>query len=140
MAVQTLFVGNLPYSVREDQVLMAFGDYQPHSCRVLGDKGIAFIDVAADRADEAIEKMNGADIGGRAIKVDKARPREDRPRTGGGGGGGGRFGGGGGGYGGGGGDRDFGGGGGGGYGGGGGRDRGGRGGNDRRGGGGYGRR
>lgn len=91
-------MGNLPYSVTESEVMMHFGDYQPHSCRVLYDKGIAFIDVEEDRASEAVTNLNGTEIGGRAIKVDEARPREERPRREfGGGGGGGRFGGGGGG-------------------------------------------
>ena len=116
MNTKTLFVGNLPYSATEADVMMFFGDYQPVSCRVLGDKGIAFIDVEESRAAEALEKLNGAEMGGRSIKIDEARPREDRPRTGGGGGGYGGGGGGGGRSGGGG----YGGGGGGGYGGGGG--------------------
>ncbi len=122
MNTKTLFIGNLPYSASESDVMMHFGDYQPVSCRVLGDKGIAFLDVEESRAAEAVEALNGSELGGRAIKVDEARPREDRPRGGGGGGGGYGGGGGGGGFrsggGGGGGGRGGSGGGGGGYGGG----------------------
>jgi len=154
MATKTLFVGNLSYQASDNDVMMHFADYQPHHCRVIGGKGIAFLDVDEARAEEAIEALNGSDMMGRKIVVNEARPKGEggggggfrggrpgggggygggggRPGGGGYGGGGGRPGGGGGGYGGGGG---FGGGrgGGGGYGGGGG-DRGGRGGgNDRR--------
>lgn len=89
-------------------------------------RGFAFVTMdTPENAAKAAESLNGQDFGGRALTVNEARPKEDRPRGGGfGGGGGGGFGGGGRGgdrRGGGGGDRR--GGGGGGYGGGGGRDR-----------------
>ena len=141
MASKTLYVGNLPYSSSEEDLLTYFAAYQPTKARIVEGRGFGFVDVDADHLDAAIADKHNSEMGGRRLTVDEARPREDRGGGGGGyGGGGGRggYGGGGGGYGGGGGrggdrDRDDRGGGGGDGGGGGGgrggdRDRGGRGG------------
>ncbi|WP_418318059.1 RNA recognition motif domain-containing protein [Piscinibacter sakaiensis] len=124
-----LYVGNLAYSVRDDSLQQAFAPFGTvTSAKVMMDretgrsKGFGFVEMGSDaEAQSAINGMNGQLVDGRAIVVNEARPREDRPGGFGGGGGGGRggYGGGGGGYGGGGGGRS-GGGGGGGYGGGGG--------------------
>lgn len=115
--------------------MVFFGDYQPSNPRIVENRGFGFIDVEADQMEAAIEAKNEAEMGGRKLIVNEARPREDRPRREyGGGGGGGGYSGGGGGYGGGGGGGRSGGGG---YGGGGGRGndrgRGGRGGGGGRG-------
>ena len=147
-----LYVGNLPYSVRDGDLEQAFGAFgSVTSAKVMMErdtgrsKGFGFVEMGSDdEAQAAIGGMNGQPLGGRAVVVNEARPMEDRPpRSGGGGfgggGGGGRREGGGGGYGGGG---YGGGGGGGGYGGGGRREGGGGygagGGGRREGGGGYG--
>jgi hypothetical protein len=120
-----LYVGNLAYSVRDDSLQQAFAEFGTvTSAKVMMDrdtgrsKGFGFVEMGSDaEAQAAINGMNGQPLEGRAIVVNEARPREERP--GGFGGGGGRSGGGG--YGGGGGGRSpYGGGGGGGYGGGGG--------------------
>ncbi|HJW11364.1 MAG TPA: RNA-binding protein [Albitalea sp.] len=122
-----LYVGNLAYSVRDDDLQQAFAQFGTvSSAKVMMDrdtgrsKGFGFVEMGSDaEAQSAINGMNGQALDGRALVVNEARPREERP--GGFGGGGGRsggFGGGGGGRSGGGGG--FGGGGGGGYGGGGG--------------------
>ena len=147
-----LYVGNLPYSVRDSDLEQAFGQFGAvTSAKVMMEretgrsKGFGFVEMGSDaEAQAAINGMNGQPLGGRSVVVNEARPMEARPpRSGGYGGGGGGYGGGGGGYGGGvgggygggGGGYGGGGGGGGGYGGGGGRggDR-----NDRGGGGGRG--
>ena len=135
-----LYVGNLPYTVRDEDLQQSFGEFGSiTSAKVMMErdtrsKGFGFVEMGSDaEAQAAIAGMNGQSLGGRAITVNEARPMEARPpRTGGfgGGGGGGGYGGGGGGgdrsggggYGGGGGGRS---GGGGGYGGGGGGGRGG---------------
>ena len=130
-----LYVGNLPYSVRDGDLEQAFGQFGAvTSAKVMMErdtgrsKGFGFVEMGNDaEAQAAIAGMNGQSLGGRSITVNEARPMEARPpRTGGFGGGGGGYGGGGdrsggGGYGGGGGGRS----GGGGYGGGGGGGRGG---------------
>ncbi|MEJ7930296.1 RNA-binding protein [Ramlibacter sp. AN1015] len=124
-----LYVGNLPYSVRDSDLEQAFGQFGAvTSAKVMMErdtgrsKGFGFVEMGSDaEAQAAINGMNGQPLGGRSVVVNEARPMESRPRTGGFGGGGGGYGGGGSGGGGGG----YGGGGGGGYGGGGGRSGGG---------------
>ena len=122
-----LYVGNLPYSVRDSDLEQSFGQFGAvTSAKVMMErdtgrsKGFGFVEMGSDaEAQAAIAGMNGQSLGGRSCVVNEARPMEARPpRTGGGGYGGGA--GGGGGYGGGGGGRS---GGGGGYGGGGGGGR-----------------
>lgn len=121
---KSLFVGNLSYSATESHLIDLFAPYGAETARVVEGRGFAFVDVADDKAADAISALDGQEFMGRKLLINEARPRE--PRSGGGGGGGGRSygggGGGGGGYGGGGGGGrgDYGGGGGG-YGGGGGR-------------------
>jgi hypothetical protein len=115
-----LYVGNLPYSVRDSDLEQSFGQFGAvTSAKVMMErdtgrsKGFGFVEMGSDaEALAAIEGMNGAPLGGRSLVVNEARPMEPRPpRTGGGGGYGGGGGGGGGGYGGGGGGREGGGGG-----------------------------
>jgi RNA recognition motif-containing protein len=126
-----IYVGNLAPDVTEDELKQAFEAFgQVQTATIIKDKfsgesrGFGFVEMPAKaEAQTAITEMNGKDLKGRALNVNEARPKTERPRGGGGGyggGGGGRRGGGGGGYGGGGGGSRRTGGGGGGYGGGGG--------------------
>jgi RNA recognition motif-containing protein len=105
-----LYVGNLPYSVRDDDLSQAFSAFgSVSSAKVMMEretgrsKGFGFVEMGSDaEAQSAINGMHGKDFGGRSLVVNEARPMEARPpRTGGGGFGGGRREGGGGGYGGG---------------------------------------
>jgi cold-inducible RNA-binding protein len=114
-----LYVGNLPYTVRDEDLQQAFSAYgSVNSAKVMMEretgrsKGFGFVEMGSDaEAQAAVEGMNGQSLGGRSLVVNEARPMEARPpRTGGGGFGGGRSGGGG--FGGGGGGRGSGGGGG----------------------------
>jgi hypothetical protein len=149
-----LYVGNLPYSFRDEDLQQAFAAHgSVTSAKVMMErdtgrsKGFGFVEMGSDaEAQAAINGMNGQQYGGRGLVVNEARPMEPRPPRsggfgggagGGGGGYGGGAGGGGGGYGGGG--SRSGGGGGGGYGGGGGGSRSGGGGGGGYGGGGGGR-
>ncbi len=105
-----LYVGNLAYSIRDEDLQQAFAQYGTvTSAKVMMDrdtgrsKGFGFVEMASDaEAQAGINGMNGQALEGRAIVVNEARPREERPGSFGGGGGT-RSGGGGGGYGGGGG-------------------------------------
>jgi len=102
-----LYVGNLAYSVRDESLHEAFSQFgSVTSAKVMMDrdtgrsKGFGFVEMGSDaEAQTAINGMNGQDLDGRAIVVNEARPREERPGGFGGGGrsGGGGFGGGGGG-------------------------------------------
>jgi cold-inducible RNA-binding protein len=105
-----LYVGNLPYTVRDEDLQQSFGAFgNVTSAKVMMErdtgrsKGFGFVEMGSDaEAQQAIAGMNGQSLGGRSLVVNEARPMEARPpRTGGGGFGGGRREGGGGGYGGG---------------------------------------
>ena len=92
-----IYVGNLAYSVTEDDLREAFGAYgEITSCNVIMDKftdqskGFGFVEMPVKAEGEAaIKELNEQPLNGRAIRVNEARPREDRPQRGGGGGGGG---------------------------------------------------
>src|SRR6185503_5114599 len=99
-----LYVGNLSYDV-DSSALEAL--FTPHgtvqSAQIINDrdtgrsKGFGFVEMGSDgEAQAAIAALNGQDNNGRALTVNEAKPREERPRGGGGGGGGGGYGGGGG--------------------------------------------
>ncbi len=92
MAVKSLYVGNLSYSVTEAALQELFAEYEPSEVRLIGNKGFGFVDVPEEKAAEAIAAMNGKEVDGRAINVSEARPRarRDDRRGGGGFGGGGR--------------------------------------------------
>ena len=101
-----LYVGNLPYSVRDEDLQQSFGQFGAvTSAKVMMErdtgrsKGFGFVEMGSDaEAQAAINGMNGQPLGGRSVVVNEARPMEARPpRTGGFGGGGGYGGGGGGG-------------------------------------------
>jgi hypothetical protein len=101
-----LYVGNLPYQVRDSDLEQSFGQFGTvTSAKVMMEretgrsKGFGFVEMGSDaEALAAVEGMNGAPLGGRNLVVNEARPMEARPpRSGGfgGGGGGGGYGGGG---------------------------------------------
>ena len=93
-----LYVGNLPYTVRDGDLEQSFGEFGSFtSAKVMMErdtgrsKGFGFVEMGSDaEAQAAIEGMNGQSLGGRSITVNEARPMEPRPpRSGGGGYGGG---------------------------------------------------
>src|SRR5262245_28226300 len=84
-----LYVGNLPFSTTADDLREAFGQYGTvTSAQVIEDRetgrsrGFAFVEMESG-ADEAISNLNGAQLQGRQLTVNEAKPREDRPRSGG---------------------------------------------------------
>jgi cold-inducible RNA-binding protein len=93
-----LYVGNLPYSVRDGDLEQAFSQFgQVSSAKVMMErdtgrsKGFGFVEMASEpEAQAAIQGMHGQALGGRNLVVNEARPMEPRPpRSGGGGYGGG---------------------------------------------------
>ena len=90
-----IYVGNLAYTTDDDQLRSYFEEYGTvDTARVVMDrksgrsKGFGFVEMSdVTAANAAIEGLNGQDMGGRALTVNEARPREERgPRRGGGGG------------------------------------------------------
>ena len=93
---KNIYVGNLPFSTTADDLRAAFEKFGTvTSAEVISDRetgrsrGFGFVEMAdAAQADAAIAGLSGADMGGRNLTVNEAKPREERPRRGGGGGGG----------------------------------------------------
>ena len=99
--MKNLYVGNLPHSTTESELR---GVFEAHGAvekvSIVTDRetgrarGFAFVEMTnAGEADKAIAALNGTELGGRALKINEAQPKADRPKSGGqrfGGGGGGR--------------------------------------------------
>ncbi len=85
-----LFVGNLPYSTNDQSLNEMFTPFGTvNSAQIITDKfsgrsrGFGFVEMENDdEAGKAIDEMNGKEIDGRAVVVNEARPREDRPAGG----------------------------------------------------------
>ena len=98
-----LFVGNLPFSMTKEGLEKIFADYELDEAVIISNKfsgrskGFGFVTIKDDaKAEEAISKLNGAEIEGRKLTVNEAKPFDPdkpRPERRFGGGGGGRFGG-----------------------------------------------
>ncbi len=95
MANKTLYVGNLPYSVNEQELAEHFSAYGASNARIVEGRGFGFVDIDGEKLDQAITDKNNTQLNGRTLTVNEAKPRENR--SSGGGGGGGSYGGGGGG-------------------------------------------
>jgi len=82
-----LYVGNLPYSVTEEQLREVFGAFgKVDSVELITDrftgqaKGFGFVEMPDNsEADVAIKSLNETNLAGRRIKVNQAKPRSDRP-------------------------------------------------------------
>jgi RNA recognition motif-containing protein len=76
METSKLYVGNLSYSVTNEQLKELFSTYgEVKSCKVHEDKGFAFVEMSSvAEAEEALEALNDTDFEGRLLKVDSARP------------------------------------------------------------------
>lgn len=89
-----IYVGNLAYGATEDDIRQAFSEFgQVSNVSIITDRqtgrprGFAFVEMPnAAEAKKAMESLNLKEIAGRAITVNEARPKEDRPNRGGGGG------------------------------------------------------
>jgi RNA recognition motif-containing protein len=88
ITIKKLFVGSLPWAIDNQKLQDLFSEFGTVSqASVVMDKmtgrsrGFGFVEFEDDAAaDAAVEKMNNADVDGRKIVVNEARPREDRPR------------------------------------------------------------
>ncbi len=81
-----IYVGNLPYSVNDQSLSEHFSQYgNVSSAKVIMDrdtsrsKGFGFVEMSSEgEAQEAISSLDGAELDGRSLKVNAAKPREDR--------------------------------------------------------------
>ena len=77
-----LYVGNLSYSVTQDQLQELFKEHgEVKEVKLIEGKGFGFVEMSSQAEAEAAQKaLDGFDFAGRALKVNEARPRESRPR------------------------------------------------------------
>jgi RNA recognition motif-containing protein len=81
--VRTLYVGNLPWATKSDELIAAFSQHgEVVNGRIITDretgrsKGFGFVEVNDEDADKMIEAMNGTEFAGRILTVSEAKPRE----------------------------------------------------------------
>ncbi len=85
---KTLYVGNLPFDVTEDQLRTLFSEVgEVSKVSIITDRftgqprGFAFVEMTSQEpGNEAIKRFNGYGLGGRNLIVNEARPREERSR------------------------------------------------------------
>jgi RNA recognition motif-containing protein len=90
---KNLYVGNLSFQTTADELIQVFGEYgKVTRAQIVNDRdtgrsrGFGFVEMS-EGGDAAIAALNGAQLQGRSLTVNEAKPREERPRTGGYGGG-----------------------------------------------------
>ncbi len=84
--MMNIYVGNLSYGMSEDELRNAFGAFgEVSSVKILMDRetgrsrGFGFVEMPNQgEAETAISQLNGKDVGGRALRINEARPREQR--------------------------------------------------------------
>ncbi|MDR1657914.1 MAG: RNA-binding protein [Deltaproteobacteria bacterium] len=83
--MKTIYVGNLPFSSTQAEISDLFGRYGTvHSVNLISDRetgrprGFGFVEMDPDQALAAIEALNGTELGGRSLRVNEARGREER--------------------------------------------------------------
>ena len=82
-----IYVGNLPFSASDDEIRTLFEGFgSVESVHLISDRetgrprGFGFVEMENDdEANEAIQALNGSDLGGRTLKINEAKPREPRP-------------------------------------------------------------
>ena len=83
-----IYVGNLPFTATEDEVREAFAAYgEVLSVKLINDRetgrprGFGFVEMKSkDEGTAAIAGLNGTNMGGRPLRINEAKPREQRPR------------------------------------------------------------
>ncbi len=83
--MKKIYVGNLPFSVTEEELEGVFAQYgEVISVKLITDRdtgrprGFGFVEMEDDGFEEAVSELDGSDLGGRQLKVSEARPRGDR--------------------------------------------------------------
>lgn len=88
--MKNLYVGNLPHSTSESELRSLFEAHgQVDKVSMVADRetgrsrGFAFVEMTdAGEAEKAIAALNGSELGGRTLKINEAKPKTDRPRSG----------------------------------------------------------
>ncbi|WP_027390016.1 RNA recognition motif domain-containing protein [Chrysiogenes arsenatis] len=85
--MKSIYVGNLPFSAYEEDIRELFAEFgEVLSVKLISDRetgrprGFGFVEMEDDDAKNAVAALDGANFGGRALKVNEAREREPRPR------------------------------------------------------------
>jgi RNA recognition motif-containing protein len=85
--VMNIYVGNLPFNTTAADLEALFGEYGTvDSAAIINDRetgrsrGFGFVEMENEAGAKAIQELDGADYNGRNLKVNEARPREERPR------------------------------------------------------------
>jgi RNA recognition motif-containing protein len=84
--MKSIYVGNLPFTATEDEVRALFSPFgDVPTVKIVSDRetgrprGFAFVEMADADADNAIKALEGHQMGGRALKINEARPKAPRP-------------------------------------------------------------
>jgi RNA recognition motif-containing protein len=85
--MKSIYVGNIPFSASQDDIRDLFAEHgSVESVKLIDDRetgrfrGFGFVEMDDSGALDAIEALDGVDMGGRTLKVNEARPRAPRPR------------------------------------------------------------
>ena len=86
--MKNIYVGNLPFSTNEDEIRELFAAHGTvNSVNLITDRvtgrlrGFGFVEMEDEDAEKAMQALDGQDFGGRALKVNEARERQERPRN-----------------------------------------------------------
>jgi RNA recognition motif-containing protein len=86
--MKSLYIGNLPFTATEDELRTLFAAYGTvESIRLMMDRetgrprGFGFVEMADSHADRAAQDLNGTLLGGRALRINPAEPRNNKPAT-----------------------------------------------------------
>ena len=77
MATKTLYVGNLPYDVSENDLRNHFSKYNSSTVRIIEGRGFGFVDVDSDLLAAAIVETDKKDLNGRTLTVNEAQPKNN---------------------------------------------------------------
>ena len=84
--MKSIYVGNLPFTATEDEVRALFSPFgDVPTVKIVSDRetgrprGFAFVEMADADADNALKALEGHPMGGRALKINEARPKAPRP-------------------------------------------------------------
>ena len=85
--MKSIYVGNLPFSAKEDEIRDLFAAYgEVQAVKFIMDRetgrfrGFGFVEMDDASAKQAIDALNGKEVGGRALRVNEAQERQPRPR------------------------------------------------------------